>query len=292
VAELRALGLEALRIWRQRPAQSRHQPDAVERQTSDVFLLKADFGIELIKLLAQHKRVLKPDIGVMQHAFDDDDAMHTVWMGGVLEFLWWLERAGLAVAVEFGKKRNPSYPNQPDQRWYPAMMRLTSKGVRLIDGSDDNPILPGFLDRIRVRCPSLPDDVIALLVDALACCDHSLMRPAVVLMGVAYELAIEHVVDVLASKNLVSANTPGQKPGERIKRIKELLATPQVNTVLPNSDDRIAAGAAYDFADHLRQRRNEAAHTTPIYDFDHTAETEEFLVSAGRHLPALWSLAV
>lgn len=61
--------------------------------------------------------------------------------------------------------------------------------------------------------------------------------------------------------------------------------------MLPDSDDRTAAGAAYDFADHLRQRRNDAAHTTPAFDFDHADETDEFLVSAGRHGPALWSLA-
>lgn len=171
-------------------------------------------------------------------------------------------------------------------------MRLTAKGVRLIDGSDDNPMLPGFLDRIRARCPGLPDGVIALLVDARACCDHSLMRPAVVLMGVAYELAIEQVVDALVTKSLVHPNTPDQKAGERVKRIKALLASPQANTILPGSDARVAARAAYEFADHLRQRRNEAAHTTPIFDFDHTEETEEFLVSAGHHLFALWSLAM
>ncbi|HEX4418355.1 MAG TPA: hypothetical protein VH165_10675 [Kofleriaceae bacterium] len=60
-------------------------------------------------------------------------------------------------------------------------MRLTARGARLLDGSDDNPMLPGFLDRIKDRCHGLPESAIALLVDARACLDHSLMRPAVVL---------------------------------------------------------------------------------------------------------------
>ena len=60
----------------------------------------------------------------------------------------------------------------------------------------------------------------------------------------------------------------------------------------PDRDDRRRSGAAYDFADLLRLRRNEAAHTRPAYDFEHPGETEEFLVSAGRHLPGIWSLAI
>lgn len=253
----------------------------------DVFVMHGDFGLELARLLQHKAGRSQVDAIRLKEVFMDDDAMGKEWMRGVIEFLWWLARSGLAVELQ----RAVVHGNQVAR--YPFSMRLTKRGMRLLDGSDDNPMLPGFLDRVGGRCPGLPDAVTALLVDARACYDHSLMRPAVVLMGVAYELAIEHVVEALVTKNLVLPNTPGQKAGERIKRIKALLATPAtINTVLPNSDDRTAAGAAYDFADHLRQRRNEAAHTTPLFDFDHTAETEEFLISAGRHLPALWSLAV
>ena len=59
---------------------------------------------------------------------------------------------------------------------------------------------------------------------------------------------------------------------------------------MPERDDRFAVHAAYQFADALRRRRNDAAHTTPTYGFDDRQETEELLVSAGRHLPNLWSL--
>ncbi len=171
------------------------------------------------------------------------------------------------------------------------LFRLTSRGARLLDASNDDALLPGFLDRLQARCPNLPDGVVALLVDARACLDHALLRPAVVLMGVGFELAIEHVVDALVTKGLLHANTPTQKPAEKIDRILKLIRSAAVNVVLPTTDERTAAERAYDFADTLRLRRNEAAHTTPKYDFAHRAETGEFLISAGRHLPALWSLA-
>jgi hypothetical protein len=284
--QVRACGVEALRRWRRRASQPR-TTDPLEASALDTFAMHGDFGREFSELLlATHTTTrARFDANQLKEVFIDDDAMGKEWMRGIVEFLWWLARSGFAVELQ----RDVIHGSQT--RRYPLLMRLTRRGIRLLDSTEDNPLLPGVLDRIRDRCPGLPDGVIALLVDARACYDHSLMRPAVVLMGVAYELAIEHVVDVLATKNLVAANTPSQKAGERIKRIKALLATPQASAVLSDSDDRTAASAAYDFAEHLRQRRNDAAHTTPAFDFDHADETDEFLVSAGRHLPALWSLA-
>jgi hypothetical protein len=291
-ATLRALGIEALRSWRQKPPTGRQQ-DVVIRTSPDAFSLNDDFGAELIRLVAEHKRVPHPHNATMLLAFVNDLAMNSAWMSGVLEFLWWLERAGLAVPTAFGQKEgHEDRDNQYQPRWYPKTMRLTAKGVRLIEGSDDNPMLPGFLDRIRARCPGLPDGVIALLVDARACLDHSLMRPAVVLMGLAYEIAIEHVADALATKGYVHASTRAQLPAERLKRIRALLASEKAKEIVSESDTNRAVQIAYVFAEDLRLRRNQAAHMIPIFDFDHTQETEEYLVSAGRCLPALWSLAM
>ena len=55
-------------------------------------------------------------------------------------------------------------------------------------------------------------------------------------------------------------------------------------------EERFAVRAAYDFADQLRRRRNDAAHTAPKYDFEDREEAEEFLISAGRHLPNVWRM--
>jgi hypothetical protein len=293
-ATLRGLGIEALRAWRHRPPPPFSCPnDRFEGPSAAIFVLHADFGVQLINVLARYKELPAQNINSMKEAFVDDGVMQTEWMGSVLEFLWWLERAGFAVPLAFGKKADPSYPNDSDQRWYPTSMRLTARGVRLLDGSDDNPMLPGFLDRIKDRCHGLPGGAIALLVDARACLDHPLMRPAIVLMGVAYELVIEHVVDVLVDEKSFLPSISRETAKDRIKRIRGLLANDgTAKALLPDSDARTAAAAAYDFAETLRQRRNDAAHTKPAFDFEHAEEAEEFLISAGRHLPALWSLAV
>jgi hypothetical protein len=59
---------------------------------------------------------------------------------------------------------------------------------------------------------------------------------------------------------------------------------------LLDREHQFAADAACDFADQLRRRRNDGVHTTPTYGFEDREEAEEFLVSAGRHLPHLWRM--
>ena len=288
--ELRADCVEALRKWRRKPIPKAPHPygpgfaapppDPLGESVRDIFSMHGDLGVELVKILADHKQYANPDTHGLKEVFIDGNAMQKEWARGVFEFECWIVRAGLAVEIS-------------REHGCPVSFRLTRRGVRLLEEGDDNPLLPGFLDRVKARCKDLPAGVIALLVDARACLDRSLLRPAVILMGVAYELAIEQVVVVLANKNLLSTGTPGQLPAKRIERIKELINdTDKVKPVLPTTDSRTAALAAYDFADTLRLRRNEAAHTRPAYDFDHGGESEEFLVSAARHLPALWSLAL
>jgi hypothetical protein len=53
-----------------------------------------------------------------------------------------------------------------------------------------------------------------------------------------------------------------------------------VKSVLPDKEHQYAALAACDFADQLRRRRNDGAHTAPTYEFEDREEAEEFLVSS------------
>ncbi len=83
---------------------------------------------------------------------------------------------------------------------FPYWLLLTQAGLRFIDATEDHPLRPGFMDRLIARCPGLPDEVTSLLTDARRCLDAGLMRPAIVLMGVAYEVAVERVAESLVKK--------------------------------------------------------------------------------------------
>jgi hypothetical protein len=170
----------------------------------------------------------------------------------------------------------------------PITLRLTRAGLRFLAADEDHPLLPLFLERVLLRCAGLPDSVISLLAQASACLDHGLMQPAIVLTGVAYEAAVGEVVDVLVRRSQLGAPVQGMKAAQRINAVKA-----QIDNILPGAtqkerDDRFATHAAYDFADQLRRRRNDASHTAPTYGFDDRQKSEEFIISAGRHLPNLW----
>lgn len=290
-AEFRDIGLEALRRWRRRVlARDERARDPLMQFTGTVFEWN-DVGIDIVKQLAERKGVAGPDTHNLKEPFIWDAALFRDWMSPFVEFIWWLVRAGLAVEHSYGYKGPPA--QFPLQRVFPTSMRMTARGVRLLDASSDSdPLLPGFLDRIKDRCPGLPEGVLALLADARECLDRCLMRPAVILMGVAYELAIEEVIASLIAKGLIADKTLELEAKKRLDRVLDMIKDDaKLSLVIPGRDDRRRVQMAYDFADQLRLERNSAAHTRPAFDYEHREETEEFLVSAGRHLPGIWLLA-
>jgi hypothetical protein len=116
------------------------------------------------------------------------------------------------------------------------------------------------------------------------------MRPAIVLMGVAYELAVERAVETLVTRGALLQAVLDKKAAARIADIKAVIDAIMPGSTPQERDDRFAAHTAYDFADLLRRRRNDASHTAPTYGFEDRNEVEELLVSAGRHLPNLWKV--
>jgi len=243
------------------------------------FQMHGHLGRELLPLLADRKGVdLRGQANNLSEAFLD--ALTQPFMSGVFEFIAWFARVGLAWPLGAGTHSTP------------VNFQLTRAGVRFLERDEDHPLLPDFLERVVKRSPGLPDPVVGLLTQGAACLDHGLTQPAISLMGVAYETAVEEVVSALVKKNLLPAKVEGMSAAGRIREVKQKIDAVMPSTTKQEADDRYAVHAAYDFADQLRRRRNDASHTTPKYDFEDRQEAEEFLVSAGRHLPNLWRMAM
>jgi hypothetical protein len=203
------------------------------------------------------------------------DAQHETWMFGVSEFIWWFIRAGFAVPLTFVNH------NLID-------MRLTRQGLGFLGQTEDHPLLPGFVGRVRDRCRGIPDETIALLLDANDCLASSLRRPAVVMLGVAYEAAVEAVVASLVNHQILQPPALDLGAARRIAAVRGVIDNVMPDATPQERDDRFATHRAYNFADDLRQRRNHASHTDPRYGFIDRQEVEELLVGAGRNLPPLW----
>lgn len=258
-AEIRALGIEALRQLRGIPAISMH----------------GHLGRELVPLLAQSAgQDLEPGrINGLAEPFIDCQA--EPWLQEFSEFLWWLVRMGFAVP----------HGAQPANL---TSIRLTQEGQRVLAGTHEHPLLPGSIERLRSRSPNVPDETLAHLVDARSCYEHGLLRPAVVLLGLAYEQAVESVVNGLVAAKVLPDTALQMRAARRVEAVKGTLQKPK-GSAPAELRAHFARVRAYDFADSLRDRRNDASHTTPLYGFDSAEEVEELFVSSVRHLPALLS---
>lgn len=273
--EVHELCIKALRTWYARakgPARAEFQ-------------MHGTLGVNLLPLLA-HPQQLNWDgqTNLWKEVFLDQESLDSDWMAPVVEFTTWLTLAGLAFphgrAYPVGDRPTQSGP-------WATSYRLTQAGHRLFGGTEEHPLVPDFSARLKARCQGMPDGIAILFEDARACMERVLNRPAIVLLGVAYEVATKEVCKALLASGHLTVVSDGAK-----RRINDLRGV--VNNVIPNGpqaqDDRDAAQRALDFADDLRRRRNDAAHTAPRYGFDDREEIEDLFASAGRKLPDLWLL--
>lgn len=266
----RQLAIEALRRWRNSPAYERNPFCQVH----------ANFGREMVKLLAARSgRTLTGEEENNAKEVFIEQRRPAPWLEDFYEFAWWLFRAGLSLPP---RQTTPADPHIDG-------FTFLKRGLAFLEDKEDHPLVPGFLDRVAERCPGLPDQVTVHLQDAIACLDHGLPRPAIVLIGVAYEAAIEEIVGKLIERGELNAKVETMKAAKRIAEMSGLVERLPERTGTDEQKERyFAALHAWSYADLLRSRRNDGSHTRPRYEFDSSPEIQEYLISAGRHLPALW----
>lgn len=262
---LRELAIQALRLARQ------------QRANQDHFSRHGELGLYLVPLLAQAQNVpLNGDPNSLKEVFIEADTYPA--LAPIADFLHWFVRAGFAMPM-----------GAPVNR-FPITYRLTPAGVRLLEAGADHPLLPGAVARVQTRCPGLPSAVVSLLNDAHACLERELLRPSVVVLGVAYEVTVEHVIDALIGRGILTPDVRDLRAAARIQRVRNVIDATLPAGTPEERDDRFSVHRAYNFADDLRRRRNDAAHTRPRFGLDDRGEVEELFVSAIRSLPALWRM--
>lgn len=236
----------------------------------------SELGRYLLPILAKRRNVSAPvdNTGILDQF---REVARRPYLRDVAEFVVWFARAGLGFTVTF-----------------PSDIYLTRAGLRLLDQPADHPLLPGAITRVCARCPGLPPEIASLLADAHACVDQGLLRPAVTVLGVAYEFAVEEVLAALHGRGILPSAMADDGAAKRIKAAKaaidQLLPGAKKGALSKDKDDYFATHAAYDFANALRRRRNDASHTAPTYGFEDREEVEELYTSALRHLPNLWRI--
>lgn len=266
--QIKTAGIAALKEW--------HQTFPNRRQ----FSIHGDFGRPFTRQLAAARGIVISE-GVHEAMCPTSTTLYQdecEVLSEVNEFVAWLVQAGLAVPL------GALFSLQPITYY------LTNAGKRFLDASEDHALLPTSLERLRTRCPNLPEDVVVMLIDAHACVEKNLLRPAIVMMGVAYELAIEKVLERLVAAQSAPQDVSAHRAARRIEDLRTAVRTIYANA---NDRDRRATSLrACDFADSLRNRRNDGSHTTPRYPFDDREEMEQMLMWCGLQLPVLWSIGL
>lgn len=275
--EMRELGLEALRV--EYGIQDKEfDPDALHP-------LQATLSSWTGKLARTAFPMLPEDVAWSHNAVGFE--LYRAPRGGtvrphteaILGFWHWMVGAGLALA-DGPPRVKPHELNgtsagdgiRREGQVLDATWILTPLGRRRL--ATDHPCRPGALGRLQetYRDTRL-EDAVARFVDAQECVEHGLLRPAVVLLGLAYE---ELMVGLHAK---VCPKKKARNASERQEQVRKALESLSATT---NGDreTRMRALTALNVADDIRTRRNDAAHAASS-TFD-PVEVDELLADGIR----------
>ncbi len=92
--------------------------------------------------------------------------------------------------------RRPDHPPVIDR------LVLTARGESFVASGEGHPLHPGFVKRFRDRASGVTDEVLSRMEDAISCVEKSLLRAALVMVGLAAEetLIVTHAAMVNQGK--------------------------------------------------------------------------------------------
>jgi hypothetical protein len=238
--KMREFGLEAIR----------KQPSYKPAQPKPFMLYPSTWFSELLQLLAppgtpkSSQNPTQLDINSMLEVpFVPDKGELRVYHEPIYRFWWWMEHAGFAIPVRH-EDRADGYKHQ-----FPLQWMLTTLGVKRLEG--DHPLAPGAMERIWQAFKTDHEDSLARLEDAHTCFDRGLWRPAVVLLGLAYEELIQ-----ITCARLQVALPKNVRPSAKAW-LDALRTTIEGHKT---GDAKTAALNALNVANAIRDARNNAAH--------------------------------
>ncbi len=163
-------------------------------------------------------------------------------------------------------------------------IQLTELGVRVLTKDTDHPLRPGFLTRLKDRAPNISEEVMARFEDAVTCLEKSVLRAAVVMIGLASEETIRVTHGALLHLKLVTQ--------AKVKNTRDYLGIirPAIENWVGTDEQRHKLKMALLATDMIREARNKASHPGEAA-FEGTF-VEDLLVQASHHLPALWEVVI
>ncbi|MBK8940666.1 MAG: hypothetical protein IPM79_24385 [Polyangiaceae bacterium] len=165
-------------------------------------------------------------------------------------------------------------------------LSVTARGERVLIGGDEHPLHPGFIKRFQGRAPRISDEVVARMEDAVSCAEKSLLRAALVMVGLAAEETLRTTHNAMVNLAYITKSAPATKNAKDVlEEIQKAVASwPNANDEQHRLTKAIAA------AESIRTERNKASH--PGVVVDDASGVEELLVLASRQLPVFWEIVI
>lgn len=196
--------------------------------------------------------------------------------------LWELVARGLAYP-----RFNAVNPTRPDDGWPYVIEHLvvTPRGREFFKRQNASPYHDDWVRAVCDPLPDLPDDIARRLQDARDCLLAHVLRPAVIMAGLACERVVASVYDHC---NL-GAKVPARlAPGNRPSAKRLLDGVVEMASKLRPRPEGIES-LALQLTELVRQDRNIAGHGW-TREFDDAEEVELLLLAASRSISTLWSL--
>jgi hypothetical protein len=200
----------------------------------------------------------------------------------LLAALWGLVAEGLAFPRLIAYSRD-GYPHLIQS------LTLTERGERLATDGELHPLHPGFIRRFRSSTPTATDAVVAHIEDAVTCLEARVLRPALMMLGVANEETIRIAHAALAHQGrfaAASSMASARQLLDDIERAVRAWATGAKSL----KDEQHRLILATGSIEAIRVERNAAAH--PGNAGPDGAHIESLLILALHHLPVFWELLV
>lgn len=147
---------------------------------------------------------------------------------------------------------------------------------------EDNPARPGYIERLRKTNPQIEEEVFERLLDASACLDAGLHRPAIVMLGIAAEVTTIHAYRALKTLALISKNKEVE-----FKEQLSAIAGALENLLSLTPEQRHRVKLAFVAVESIRVLRNSAAHHGNPAPDPYAAHDQ--LGAACFHLPVIWT---
>jgi len=164
-------------------------------------------------------------------------------------------------------------------------LTLTEKGERVLSNASEHPLHPGFISRFRAKAPTASDAVVAHLEDAVSCLENGLLRPSLMMLGLANEETIRACHAALAYEKKVPAAPALAKTRDLLSAIE-----PVVRGWAGKREEQHRLSLALTAAEEIRVERNDAAHPgKKVTDEPHI---EHLLSLVAHHCAIFWEVIV